>query len=136
MCPCPHSALCAETSACDLDERQTGIGRPPGKMEAASYVLRRFSKQESEELDFTFQTGIEAVRILLLQGFDKSATFIFISNEDLDAIRVQSTRGKKRNDSMNIVNPKMLKWLKLQAQTFALVGKPHSIFAPEGKPSP
>ncbi|GKB47729.1 SPA protein, chloroplastic [Tanacetum coccineum] len=103
MCPCPHSALCAETSACDLDERQTGIGRPPGKMEAASYVLRRFSKQESEELDFTFQTGIEAVRILLLQGFDKSATFIFISNEDLDAIRVQSTRGKKRNDSMNIV---------------------------------
>ncbi|GJS94833.1 SPA protein, chloroplastic [Tanacetum coccineum] len=68
MCPCPHSALCAETSACDLDERQTGIGRPPGKMEAASYVLRRFSKQESEELDFTFQTGIEAVRILLLQA--------------------------------------------------------------------
>ncbi|KAI3507139.1 hypothetical protein L1887_21949 [Cichorium endivia] len=53
-----------------------GIGRPPGKMEAASFVLRRFNKQESEELEFTFQTGIEAIRILLLQGFDKSATFV------------------------------------------------------------
>ncbi|KAL7582502.1 peptidyl-tRNA hydrolase, mitochondrial [Lactuca sativa] len=53
-----------------------GIGRPPGKMEAAAYVLKRFNKQESEELDFTFQTGIEAIRILLLQGFDKSATFV------------------------------------------------------------
>lgn len=27
------------------------------------------------QLDFTFQTGIEAVRILLLQDFNKSATF-------------------------------------------------------------
>ncbi|GKD25851.1 peptidyl-tRNA hydrolase, chloroplastic, partial [Tanacetum coccineum] len=52
----------------DFPRLRIGIGRPPGKMEAASYVLRRFSKQESEELDFTFQTGIEAVRILLLQG--------------------------------------------------------------------
>ncbi|XP_076907905.1 peptidyl-tRNA hydrolase, chloroplastic-like [Bidens hawaiensis] len=60
----------------DFPRLRIGIGRPPGKMEAASYVLRRFNKQESEELDFTFQTGIEAIRILLLQGFDKSATFV------------------------------------------------------------
>ncbi|KAD4583954.1 hypothetical protein E3N88_21555 [Mikania micrantha] len=60
----------------DFPRLRIGIGRPPGKMEAASYVLRRFNKEESEELDFTFQTGIEAIRILLLQGFDKSATFV------------------------------------------------------------
>ncbi|KAI7743325.1 hypothetical protein M8C21_032510 [Ambrosia artemisiifolia] len=48
----------------DFPRLRIGIGRPPGKMEAASY------------LDFTFQTGIEAIRILLLQGFDKSATFV------------------------------------------------------------
>nr|XP_043617894.1 peptidyl-tRNA hydrolase, mitochondrial-like [Erigeron canadensis] len=60
----------------DFPRLRIGIGRPPGKMEAASYVLRRFTKQESDELEFTFQTGIEAVRILLLQGFDKSATFV------------------------------------------------------------
>lgn len=60
----------------DFPRLRIGIGRPPGKIEAASYVLRRFTKRESEELDFTFQTGIEAVRILLLQGIDKSATFV------------------------------------------------------------
>ncbi|XP_057420129.1 peptidyl-tRNA hydrolase, chloroplastic-like [Lotus japonicus] len=53
-----------------------GIGRPPGKMDPVAFVLRSFTKQEREELDFTLQHGLEAVRILLLEGFDKSATFV------------------------------------------------------------
>ncbi|KAJ4713355.1 Peptidyl-tRNA hydrolase, chloroplastic [Melia azedarach] len=53
-----------------------GIGRPPGKMDPVSFVLRPFNKQEREELDFTFQHGVEAVRILVLEGFNKSATFV------------------------------------------------------------
>lgn len=28
------------------------------------------------QLNFTFQKGVEAVRILLLEGFNKSATFV------------------------------------------------------------
>lgn len=28
------------------------------------------------QLDFTMQTGLEAVKLLLLDGFDKSATFV------------------------------------------------------------
>ncbi|CAI9112946.1 OLC1v1013459C1 [Oldenlandia corymbosa var. corymbosa] len=58
------------------NDKLTGIGRPPGKMNPASYVLRRFDKQESGELDFSFQTGLEAVRLLLLEGLNKSATFV------------------------------------------------------------
>lgn len=53
-----------------------GIGRPPGKMDSVNFVLRPFSKQERQELDFTFQQGVEAVRILLLEGFNKAATFV------------------------------------------------------------
>ncbi|KAJ4830542.1 hypothetical protein Tsubulata_032102 [Turnera subulata] len=53
-----------------------GIGRPPGRMDSASFVLRPFTKQERQELDFSFQQGIEAVRILLLEGINKSATFV------------------------------------------------------------
>ncbi|KAK7251596.1 hypothetical protein RIF29_34928 [Crotalaria pallida] len=53
-----------------------GIGRPPGKMDPVAFVLRPFTKQEREELNFTLQNGLEAVRILLLEGFDKSATFV------------------------------------------------------------
>ncbi|KAB1204128.1 Peptidyl-tRNA hydrolase, chloroplastic [Morella rubra] len=60
----------------DFPRLRIGIGRPPGKMDAVNFVLRPFNKQEREELDFTFQHGLEAVRILLLGGFNKSATFV------------------------------------------------------------
>ncbi|EPS71219.1 hypothetical protein M569_03540, partial [Genlisea aurea] len=54
-----------------------GIGRPPGKMDPSSFVLRPFTREEREELDVSFQKGLEGVRILVQQGnFDKSATFI------------------------------------------------------------
>lgn len=73
-------------------------------MDTANYVLRQFNKQEQQEveedrsqhyirfsrkikawfllcvwflqLDYTFQTGLEAIRIMLLEGFNKSATFV------------------------------------------------------------
>ncbi|XP_021612015.1 peptidyl-tRNA hydrolase, mitochondrial [Manihot esculenta] len=60
----------------DFPRLRVGIGRPPGKMDTINFVLRPFNKQEREELDFTFQHGIDAIRILLLEGFDRSATFV------------------------------------------------------------
>ncbi|KAA8542683.1 hypothetical protein F0562_023818 [Nyssa sinensis] len=60
----------------DFPRLRIGIGRPPGKMDPINFVLRPFNRQEREELDFTFQNGLEALRILLLEGFDKSATFV------------------------------------------------------------
>ncbi|KAM7471149.1 hypothetical protein LguiA_009332 [Lonicera macranthoides] len=60
----------------DFPRLRIGIGRPPGNMSTINFVLSRFNKQENEELDFAFQNGLEAVRILLSEGFDKSATFV------------------------------------------------------------
>uniref|UniRef100_A0A2P2NMY6 Peptidyl-tRNA hydrolase n=1 Tax=Rhizophora mucronata TaxID=61149 RepID=A0A2P2NMY6_RHIMU len=60
----------------DFPRLRIGIGRPPGKMDPVNFVMRPFSKQEHEELEFTFQHSLEAVRILLLEGFNKSATFV------------------------------------------------------------
>ncbi|XP_021292147.1 peptidyl-tRNA hydrolase, chloroplastic [Herrania umbratica] len=60
----------------DFPRLRIGIGRPPGRMDAVNFVLRPFNKQEREELEFTFQHGIEAVRILSLEGFNKSATYV------------------------------------------------------------
>lgn len=52
-----------------------GIGRPPGKMDAVRFVLQPFNKKEREELDFTLQRGLEAVRILVHDGINKSSTY-------------------------------------------------------------
>ncbi|KAL2242988.1 peptidyl-tRNA hydrolase, mitochondrial [Sesamum indicum] len=60
----------------DFPRLRIGIGRPPGKMDPASFVLRPFNKEEQQELDFTFQNGLEAIRILVQDNFDKSATFV------------------------------------------------------------
>ncbi|XP_031104620.1 peptidyl-tRNA hydrolase, mitochondrial-like [Ipomoea triloba] len=60
----------------DFPRLRIGIGRPPGRMDPASYVLRPFNREERAELDFTLQNGLEAVRILVLEDFNKSATFV------------------------------------------------------------
>ncbi|GLT44163.1 hypothetical protein SLA2020_180770 [Shorea laevis] len=60
----------------DFPRLRIGIGRPSGKMDAANFVLHPFTRQEHQELDFTFQQVVETVRILLLEGLDKSATFV------------------------------------------------------------
>ncbi|KAK9114807.1 hypothetical protein Syun_021604 [Stephania yunnanensis] len=60
----------------DFPRLRIGIGRPPGKMDPVNYVLRPFNKEEQAELEFTLQRGLEAVRILLLEGFNKSATYV------------------------------------------------------------
>ncbi|CAH9084792.1 unnamed protein product [Cuscuta epithymum] len=60
----------------DFPRLRIGIGRPPGRMDPASYVLRPFNREERAELDFTLQNGLEAVRILVLGDFNRSATFV------------------------------------------------------------
>jgi PTH1 family peptidyl-tRNA hydrolase len=45
-----------------------GIGRPPGRMEAADYVLQNFSAAESEILALTLDRGVEAVLVFVTQG--------------------------------------------------------------------
>ncbi|XP_010265214.1 PREDICTED: peptidyl-tRNA hydrolase, chloroplastic-like isoform X2 [Nelumbo nucifera] len=60
----------------DFPRLRIGIGRPPGKMDPVNFVLQPFNRQERDELDFTLKTGLEAVRILLFEGFDKSAKFV------------------------------------------------------------
>jgi len=38
-----------------------GVGRPPGRMDPAEYVLRRFSKTEREEIDVVLEEAADAV---------------------------------------------------------------------------
>jgi PTH1 family peptidyl-tRNA hydrolase len=49
-----------------------GIGRPPGRMDPADYVLRRFSAAERTEVDLAVELCADAVEALLADGLEST----------------------------------------------------------------
>ncbi len=49
---------------------RVGIGRPPGRMDAARYVLRSFNAQERRELEFVLPDAADATRLLVRHGLE------------------------------------------------------------------
>ncbi|MDE3720578.1 aminoacyl-tRNA hydrolase [Nocardiopsis sp. N85] len=49
-----------------------GVGRPPGRMDPAAYVLRDFSSTERAELDLNVERAADAVRVLLADGLERA----------------------------------------------------------------
>ncbi len=47
-----------------------GIGRPPGRMDAAAYVLQNFPKPEEKELPFLLDTVTKAIECFLDSGIE------------------------------------------------------------------
>ena len=54
----------------DFPRLRLGIGRPPGVMDPADYVLRPFRAQEKELLDIMLAEGVCAVETFLCQGIE------------------------------------------------------------------
>lgn len=51
---------------------RVGIGRPPGRQDAATYVLRPFSATERKDLDILIVEAADAVESVLLEGFTEA----------------------------------------------------------------
>ena len=49
---------------------RVGIGRPPGRMDPADYVLRDFTAAERKDLDFHVDRAADAVEMLVRDGLD------------------------------------------------------------------
>jgi peptidyl-tRNA hydrolase, PTH1 family len=49
-----------------------GIGRPPGRMDAAAFVLRDFSAAERKELDVLVEHAADAIEALVVDGMEKA----------------------------------------------------------------
>jgi len=47
---------------------RVGIGKAPGRMEGANYVLRRASKTEQVDLDVAIEEAADAVELILAEG--------------------------------------------------------------------
>jgi peptidyl-tRNA hydrolase, PTH1 family len=49
-----------------------GIGRPPGRMQVADFVLKDFSSAERKELDYFVDRAADAVEALLTEGLERA----------------------------------------------------------------
>ena len=49
---------------------RAGIGRPPGRMAGADYVLRDFSSTQRADLPFLVADAADAVELLVRAGLD------------------------------------------------------------------
>ena len=49
---------------------RAGVGRPPGRMEVADFVLKRFSKLEQPDVPFLVQDAADAVELLVRHGLE------------------------------------------------------------------
>jgi len=51
---------------------RVGIGRPPGRMDPADYVLRPFAAPEREDLPFALDRGADATETLITKGLTEA----------------------------------------------------------------
>ncbi|GAA3721495.1 aminoacyl-tRNA hydrolase [Streptomyces tremellae] len=69
-----HNGLKSMTKAMGPDYHRVrfGIGRPPGRMQVADFVLRDFSSVERKELDYLVDRAADAVEALVTEGLERA----------------------------------------------------------------
>ncbi|MFJ3933768.1 MULTISPECIES: aminoacyl-tRNA hydrolase [unclassified Streptomyces] len=69
-----HNGLKSMTKAMGPDYHRVrfGIGRPPGRMQVADFVLKDFSSAERKELDYFVDRAADAVECLVLDGLERA----------------------------------------------------------------
>ena len=56
----------------DFHRVRVGIGRPPGRMDPATYVLRDFGAAERQELDLVVDRAADATEALIREGLERA----------------------------------------------------------------
>ncbi|MDN3293094.1 aminoacyl-tRNA hydrolase [Streptomyces ficellus] len=69
-----HNGLKSMTKAMGPDYHRVrfGIGRPPGRMQVADFVLKDFSSAERKELDYFVDRAADAVECLVTEGLERA----------------------------------------------------------------
>jgi PTH1 family peptidyl-tRNA hydrolase len=69
-----HNGLKSMTKAMGPDYHRVrfGIGRPPGRMQVADFVLKDFSSAERKELDYFVDRASDAVEALVIEGLERA----------------------------------------------------------------
>ncbi|MFJ3695039.1 aminoacyl-tRNA hydrolase [Streptomyces sp. NPDC090052] len=71
-----HNGLKSMTKSLGPDYHRVrfGIGRPPGRMQVADFVLKDFSSAERKELGYFVDRAADAVEALVIEGLDRAQT--------------------------------------------------------------
>ncbi|MCX4511375.1 MULTISPECIES: aminoacyl-tRNA hydrolase [Streptomyces] len=69
-----HNGLKSMTKAMGADYHRVrfGIGRPPGRMQVADFVLKDFSSMERKELDYFVDRAADSVECLVTEGLERA----------------------------------------------------------------
>lgn len=69
-----HNGLKSITKSLGADYHRVrfGIGRPPGRMDVAAFVLKDFSSAERKELDYLVDRAADAVETLIVDGLERA----------------------------------------------------------------
>jgi PTH1 family peptidyl-tRNA hydrolase len=69
-----HNGLKSVTKSLGADYHRVrfGVGRPPGRMSVADFVLRDFSTSERKELDYFVDRAADAVESLVCDGLERA----------------------------------------------------------------
>lgn len=64
------TSIIAHLKTQDFPRVRIGIGRPPGRMPPEAYVLQNFRDDEKPIMEHTYQQAIEAIHVVLRDGFE------------------------------------------------------------------
>ena len=69
-----HNGLKSMTKAMGAEYHRVrfGIGRPPGRMQVADFVLKDFSSTERKELDYFVDRATDSVECLVTEGLERA----------------------------------------------------------------
>ncbi|MEU8522095.1 aminoacyl-tRNA hydrolase [Streptomyces sp. NBC_01216] len=69
-----HNGLKSMTKSMGAEYHRVrfGIGRPPGRMQVADFVLKDFSSGERKELDYFVDRAADAVECLVAEGLERA----------------------------------------------------------------
>ena len=66
------SSILEKLGTKEVPRLRLGIGRPPGRMDPAAYVLQNFSRDEMQTLSEVLDHGVEAVLAYVTHGLNKA----------------------------------------------------------------
>jgi PTH1 family peptidyl-tRNA hydrolase len=65
----------------DFWRLKIGVGRPPGRMDPADYVLSRFRSDEAEAIDVAVYRGADVAAMFITAGGERARQFAGESND-------------------------------------------------------